>query len=216
MSDLWKDTLSGFISRVSSSDPVPGGGSASGVAGLIGLGLVQMSVNVTRGSVVDPGCQGRLDNAAGRLARIAATLSKLIEADMAAFASYMTAIKMPKHSEAEIADRNQALDLAMLASATVPLEAANSCADALAVAKSIEPDIKDSIISDLLSGAELLESAGRSTLLNVDVNVRSKRLANERDDLANKRNELSAVFESSRAHFLEVGRKRGFSVSRPF
>ena len=179
MTDLWNKSFTDVLDDIASDRPTPGGGAAAAAAALIGLSLVRMAFKVTLKSRDITGVD-RLNVAEN----LVATLSELLKAegleDIKVFDAYMAAIKMPKETPDAVERRNQALDKAVLDAVTVPLKAATHAVDALEVAQNHQGLVKDSIISDLLSGCHILQACIVALLFNVDVNLQSKRLADKK------------------------------------
>jgi len=81
----------------------------------------------------------------------------------------MTALRRPKDDPARAAGLQEALLLA----SSVPLRAAERAVDLLRRLETLVPQAPNSIVSDVGAGAHLALAALRSSLLNVDVNLRS-------------------------------------------
>src|SRR5450432_261176 len=120
-------TLAAFVEQLASSEPVPGGGSASAVAASLGGGLVAMVATLSEGrpkyaeyaaTHVSAGSVGRT---------LATRLLELADEDAAAYAVFGAALRMPKATEPEQAARSAALRAAARTASTVPLACVESC-----------------------------------------------------------------------------------------
>ena len=159
------EALAAYLDRLASSAPTPGGGSAACVAGALGASLGSMVVAVarTKGDALD---WTELDLA---FRTDGEEFLRLAQEDEAAFRAVMTALRRPKDGPARPAGLQEALLLA----SSVPLRAAERAVDLLRRLETLVPQAPSSIVSDVGAGAHLALAALRSSLLNVDVNLRS-------------------------------------------
>lgn len=176
MLDLLRQNFSSVLDAVGSTQPTPGGGSASLMSGMIGLSLVKMAFQVSV-SGNDPEHGG----VNSELLRYQNVLENLVSADMEIFSEYMRVLKMDKSNEAAKETRSQALFDVTVKSIEVPLSSAEAVLGIMQYALSLEPRIKSSIVSDLFAGVLILESSARAVLLNVDANLQAKRMADVRE-----------------------------------
>jgi formiminotetrahydrofolate cyclodeaminase len=179
-----------LLDAFASNDPVPGGGSASALAGAIGVSLLIMVADMAKTRTGVPEETADLADAAARLRPRREELEELIDRDSEAYSAVIAAYKMAKTTEAEKETRRQAIQVAMTEATEVPLETMRVCQQALVgavvVAKAGNPNAK----SDVGVAIELLTSGLRGGRMNVDVNLASlsddayvKRVATERDAL---------------------------------
>jgi methenyltetrahydrofolate cyclohydrolase len=207
MDNLWNSPLSDILDRISSSEPVPGGGSASSISGAIGISLVLMSINVTRKSLPsDP-----LDLAAASFQQDTIDLRKLLEEDMKVFSQYMTALRLPKDTPELESIRKQALKEATINAIEVPISAAKLLSQSLSSTVEIAPQIKASVISDTFAGCELIKSAAIAILLNVDVNLQSKSITDRKAAYQTAKIDILVKIESDFCQIIEIANHHGFS-----
>lgn len=100
-------------------------------------------------------------------------LELLGDADAEAFDKVTTAYKLPRGDEAQKASRAEAIQLALHAAADVPMETARVAADVIDLAEQAAPILNPAVISDVLVGALLAQSAVNSAALNVEINLAS-------------------------------------------
>src|SRR5207249_10471656 len=88
-------TLRAFIDRLASSDPVPGGGSASAVAGALGAALVRMvaSLSVDRPKYAAHAAVHERSSAEGT--RLADLFLEIADEDAAAYGGVPAAVELP-------------------------------------------------------------------------------------------------------------------------
>jgi formiminotetrahydrofolate cyclodeaminase len=179
---LWGLTLADFQRELASRAPTPGGGAAACVCGVLGLGLVNMALEISapassRGAApaatAAPGAGQRreLAQVLAEVRALAIELQVHADRDVAAFNHYMSVRKLPRESPAERATRELALREASLVAARAPLEAARDLVRALELGLEAAPLVKATLASDVLGGADLLNGAVAAALRTVAINL---------------------------------------------
>jgi formiminotetrahydrofolate cyclodeaminase len=165
--------LNEFADRLASDAPVPGGGSASAVAGALAASLLAM---VTRLSLDRPKYeQFRFTNeqALDVAERARKELMRLADADAAAYADYMNARHRPKETADEQAARNAATQAAARRSAEAPLAVVRECAQLIEQIEAVAGRSNLNAASDLEGAARLCSAAARGAGANVLINLPS-------------------------------------------
>jgi len=160
-----------LLERLSSSDPVPGGGSAAALAGAVGASLVSMvaALTVGRDAYADVEAEAReIGEAASGLRN---QLVALADEDSIAYQAYMDARRLPRQTETERAARARAIEGAAALAADVPLRTARVAREVLELARRIAPMGNRNAVSDAGVAALLTSAAIRGAVLNVRINL---------------------------------------------
>jgi formiminotetrahydrofolate cyclodeaminase len=171
--NLTEHTVHAFLEAVRGSNPTPGGGSASALAGATGASLLAMVAGLPKSCAVTAEDAERLKAAGGRSAALAVDLEALVERDSQAYELVLAAYKLPKGTENEKASRAAAIQTAFRAAIDAPLDVMRACAAAVEQGVVVATLGLASASSDVMVGIELLGAALRGAKLNVETNLGS-------------------------------------------
>lgn len=179
---LLAQSLGGYLGRVASPAPAPGGGSVVGVAGALAAALGEMVCRLgpPRLAATDEELAvGELATTGERLAALRGRLVALAAADEAAYAGYRAAAALPRTGSDEQIARTAAMAAALAEAIAVPLATAEGCGELLAALEGVARLGKPALRSDVRIAAALADAALRGALATVRGN-----LGGEDDDRA--------------------------------
>lgn len=183
-------TLREFIDVVASSEPAPGGGSASAVAGAIGAALVAMVAGLTPDSSLTPDTAEKMHHVRSRGRELAAALLEAADADTAAFNAVMAAYRMPKSTDEEKAARRAAIQAAMRGAVDAPRSTCVLAREGLELAAFAAEHGNPNAASDAGVGAMLLDAAMGGAGLNIRINLGSIKDPEFADEMRTFANEV--------------------------
>lgn len=160
-----------LIERLATSDPIPGGGSASALAGAMAAALVHMVVALTANRPAAAGNEQILDEIGSEAVAAQSELLRLAELDAAAYDAVIRARRLPKDTELERQSRDTQVHQATHEATLAPLETVRRAADVLGLAERLAPIGNRNAVSDVGVGALLAVTAMRGAALNVRINL---------------------------------------------
>lgn len=163
-------TMTNYSERLATSEPTPGGGSASAVTVAMGISLVEMAIRLTKDKKKYLEYADKYEQALAQLEDLRKVALTNVDKDGEVFEEFMLVYKKKPTSE-EMEDHQREMLAALYKAGAVPLETAKIAVDVLHRGLSLADIISPFVISDLIGGVELLHGAIRSALLNVAINV---------------------------------------------
>jgi formiminotetrahydrofolate cyclodeaminase len=163
--------LRDLLAAFGSSEPTPGGGSASALASATGTALLSMVAGLPKTRNGTDEERAMLAAAASALSPIGRQLAQAIDDDASAYDSVMAAYKRPKTSPDEQRQRKAAIQDALRAATDVPLGVMALTVDALDHANAIAAHGHRGAASDVAVALALLRAGFHGSRLNVETNL---------------------------------------------
>lgn len=164
-------TLEQFGEKLASSEPVPGGGSASAVAASLAASLVAMVATLSQGRPKYADHAALHEMAIPAAERLTRELLDLADEDAAAYAACAFALKLPREAFADKEYRDEQVRATARVAAEVPLRCVERCREVLVLAEALAGRSNVNASSDLRVAALLSEAAGHGAAENVLVNL---------------------------------------------
>jgi len=167
-------TVTQFVDTVASDAPAPGGGSVAALAGSIGAALTAMVACLTQGRKKYAEYAEYAAEVEKKGVDLKARLLDVMDRDTEAFNVVSDAFGMPKDTDEQKAARSAAIQEGLKGCTKTPMEMMELCADAIALAASLqERGFNDTSASDLGVAFLTLKSGIQGAWLNVLINIGS-------------------------------------------
>jgi formiminotetrahydrofolate cyclodeaminase len=164
-------TLAEFSERLASSEPVPGGGSASAIAGALAASLLAM---VARLSIDRPKYEpyrSTIERALAAGDESRTRLLRLADQDARAYARFSAARKLPHTTADEETARTAATAAAARTASEVPMDVVRECERVLEQVAAAAGRTNVNAASDLEVAARLSAAAAHGAAANVLINL---------------------------------------------
>ena len=177
-----------FVTRLASSDAVPGGGGASALAGAIGMALGNMVGSLTVGKKKYADVEADIIALKKKSDELQAELLRLVDEDAVAFEPLSKAYGIPKDDP----NREKVMEDALRVATATPMDIMRACATAIDVVEEFAAKGSALAISDAGVGAALLRAAMVGASFNVFINTKSMA---DREYAENVNKEANAMLE---------------------
>jgi methenyltetrahydrofolate cyclohydrolase len=165
-----EETIDGFLGRLASRNPVPGGGATAALHAAQAAALVAMTARYTDG----PRYAGHADTVA-RIIREADRLrdvsADLIAVDGEAFGAVAAAYQLPKDTAEQRAARADAIAAAMVTASSPPAELIGIGGRLLDLAELLQPIVNPTVAGDVAAAALAIRAAVMTSVVNVAANL---------------------------------------------
>lgn len=179
-----------WTEKLASSDPTPGGGGASAVAGVLAASLGQMVGNLTVGkkryAEVEEQVQAQLE----RLMEHRERFFLLARRDEEVFAPLAKAYRMPVSTEEERAEKEQVMERCLLDASLVPLEMMEETVKLLEVLEFLGEKGSRMAVSDVGVAVQMARASLNGAVMNVWINTRSMKNRDRAEELNRRADQL--------------------------
>jgi formiminotetrahydrofolate cyclodeaminase len=166
-------SVTDYLGRTASGDPVPGGGSAAALNAALAAALIEMVARLTIGRKGFEAVDAEMRATADRAAALRTKLTGDIDRDSEAYALVLAAFALPKTTTEEKAARAQAIQGAFRRAALVPLGVARDALQAMALGRQVIAGGNPNAASDGAAGVLAARMAARAAVYNVKINLGS-------------------------------------------
>src|SRR6266700_2741874 len=177
--------LQTYIDELASSQPTPGGGSASALGGAMGAALASMVARLTLNKPEYADVREQIEDLLQQTETIRARFQLLMQADIDVYGLLSKSYKMPRGSDEERTVRSAAIQQALKSAALVPLEMVERSAQLVQCCQRIALIGNIQVLSDVATGTLFASSAGAGAAWMVRANLQSMKdeeLVNELSD----------------------------------
>jgi formiminotetrahydrofolate cyclodeaminase len=166
-------TLSDFLDALASGQPMPGGGAAAAICGAQAAALVSMVINFTIGNKKYAPVEDEMRGYLRRSEALRAEIAAMADRDIDAFNAVAACYRMPRATDEEKTARSAALQTALKGATEVPFVLAGQCIDLLQLIEMVGTKGNVNVVSDAATALHLTRAAFASTLVNIDINLKS-------------------------------------------
>lgn len=200
---MTEQNMNKFLEVLSSSEPVPGGGGASGYVAAIGMSLGNMVLSLTTGKKKYQQYQEEVEQLMVKAQTLTGQLAECMDKDAQAFLPLSRAYGLPKDTKEQLAYRNEVMEKALFSASEAPLLMMEKIVEAIELIDRISVIGSRIAISDAGVGVMMCKAALNGASLNVYINTKSmkdrgiaEQMNEKADALIKKGNELAdSVYE---------------------
>ncbi|MCF7809159.1 MAG: glutamate formimidoyltransferase [Candidatus Marinimicrobia bacterium] len=160
-----------FVDELASDSPAPGGGSVSALASAMSAGLTNMVGVLTFNKKGYEDHWEEIERLSNDAQALKDKFLKLVDEDTESFNQVLTAMRLPKDSDEEIATRDAAIQEATIHSANIPLQVVENSLAAMKLAARMAEIGNQNSLSDagvaILQAQAGLEGAAMNVLINI-------------------------------------------------
>ncbi len=165
------ERLREFMDALACAEPTPGGGASSAVAGALGCAQAQMVAAITAQNPRYAEVRDAMEECWDRLAGLRTRFMGLADEDARGYTTVARALKMPRESEAEKAERARVLADALEGACRAPFEMLACAGEALEALDFLAKKGSKLAKSDVICAAALLEAAANGASATVLANT---------------------------------------------
>jgi formiminotetrahydrofolate cyclodeaminase len=166
-------SLTDYLARTASGDPLPGGGSSAALNAALAAALTEMVARLTIGRKNFEAVDSEMRAVADQAAALRQKLTRDIDRDSDAYTQVLKAYRLPKSTAPEKAARALAIQDAFRQAALVPLGVARDALQAMTLGRQVIARGNPNAASDGAAGVLAARAAVRTAAYNVKINLGS-------------------------------------------
>jgi formiminotetrahydrofolate cyclodeaminase len=166
-------SITDYLAKTASGDPVPGGGSSAALNAALAAALTEMVARLTIGRKNFESVNAEMGATAEKASNLRQALIKDIDHDSEAYAQVLKAFQMPRGTEAEKTGRARAVQAALKQAALVPLGVARAAVALMDLGRTVISKGNPNAASDGAAGVLAARMAARAAVYNVRINLGS-------------------------------------------
>jgi formiminotetrahydrofolate cyclodeaminase len=170
VSDL---SLQAYARKLSTSDPTPGGGSASAAAGAMAAALVRMVAQLTAASPKYAAVAKAATEIGNQAQTLMESLLRSVDEDVTAFDLVTAAYKLPKSTEPEKSTRAAAIQKALTEATEPPMRVVEAALGVCRLAAQLVDFGNPNAVSDVGCAALFANAAAQGAAFNVGINTKT-------------------------------------------
>lgn len=186
------ETINGYLTRLASREPTPGGGAAAAIHAAQGAALVGMVARYTTGAKYEQHAE-LVTRVIASADRLVAEALRLADADQHAFQGVIDAYKLPSGTDDLKAVRAASVQDALILAAKTPAQLILLAGAVVDLATELFEVANSNVISDVAAAVDAARAAATTARVNIDINVVAikdtearTRLAGQTDGLEDK------------------------------
>ena len=160
-----------FVEKVASEAPAPGGGSVSALAGALAAALCAMVARLTLGKEKYRDTWQEMEQVRDSADALMRRLLELVDEDTAAYNQVLSALKLPRDTEAQRSARQAAIRSAAQKATAVPMDTLRNVTGLLDLAEAAVEKGNPNCLSDAGVAAHLIRAAASGAAYNVRINL---------------------------------------------
>ena len=185
-------SLTEFADELSMDSPAPGGGSTAALCGSLAASLCSMVCNLTVGKKEYEGVQDTVKELAEQGQHLKDHLLRAIDLDTQAFNRVMDCFRMPRKTDAQKAERAEAVEEATKEATRIPLDVLEKSVEALHLAEKVVLHGNKNSISDAGVAALTAQAGAEGACYNVLINLPGIEDSSFRDEMRERAGRLKA------------------------
>lgn len=163
--------LQTYLENLASSQPTPGGGSASALSGALAASLASMVIRLTLGKASYANVQQEMETLLPQVEQVRVRFQQLMQEDSDAYGRLSASFKMPKESDEQRIARTNAIQERLVEAALIPLEIAERSVELLQYCERIAEGGNINVLSDIATASMLAAGAGTGAAWMVRTNL---------------------------------------------